>query len=153
VYSGGGIEPDRRLEGPVEGFDPSKFGRSLYARQLFAGFAQRFSLRGDTRPGSAGPDRRFVEPGFVVDAAMIDEFKAFVRGEGVEIDEAAFEADLPFIRAMIRYDIDLALFGVATARRHLFDADPQAQFGLSLFDEAERLTQLFRSRAARANRP
>ena len=153
VYSGGGIEPDRRLEGPVEGFDPSKFGRSLYARQLFAGFAQRFSLRGDTRPGSAGPDRRFVEPDFVVDARMLDEFRAFVRGEGVEIDEAAFEADLPFIRAMIRYDIDLALFGVATARRHLFDADPQAQFGLSLFDEAERLTQLFRSRAARADRP
>ncbi|HEX7087333.1 MAG TPA: S41 family peptidase [Vicinamibacterales bacterium] len=153
VYSGGGIEPDRRLEGPVAGFNPSKFGRSLYARQLFAGFAQRFSLRGDTRPGSTGKDRRFVERDFVVDAAMVSDFKNYVREQGVEIDEAAFEADLPFIRAMIRYDIDLALFGVATARRHLFDADPQAQFALSLFQEAERLTELSRSRAARAGRP
>src|ERR687897_549694 len=33
VYSGGGIEPDRHLEGPIEGFNPTKFGRSLYARQ------------------------------------------------------------------------------------------------------------------------
>jgi len=45
VYAGGGIEPDRRVEGPIEGFNPSKFGRSLYARQLFATFSQRFAQR------------------------------------------------------------------------------------------------------------
>ena len=50
---------------------------------------------------------------------------------------------------MIRYDIDLALFGVSAARRHLLDLDPQAQFALSLFKEAEQLTQLTRSKAAR----
>ena len=53
---------------------------------------------------------------------------------------------------MIRYDIDLALFGVAAARRHLFASDPQAQFALSLFREAEQLTQLSRSRAAAQRR-
>ena len=52
VYGGGGIEPDRRLDGPVEGFNPSRFARTLYARQLFASFAQRFSVDGDTRPGA-----------------------------------------------------------------------------------------------------
>ena len=36
VYSGGGIEPDRRFDGPVEGFNPTPFGRSLFTRQLFA---------------------------------------------------------------------------------------------------------------------
>src|SRR5512134_2617668 len=35
VYSGGGIEPDRHIAGPVEGFNPTRFGRSLYARQMF----------------------------------------------------------------------------------------------------------------------
>ena len=29
VYSGGGIEPDRRFDGPIEGFNPTRFGRSL----------------------------------------------------------------------------------------------------------------------------
>jgi carboxyl-terminal processing protease len=149
VYQGGGIEPDRRLDGPVEGFNPTRFGRTLFARQLFASFAQKFSAVGDTRPGLGGKDRRFVSEDFVVDDKMVDEFKAFAAGLGVKIDEEAFAADREFIRAMIRYDIDVALFGVATARRHLFKADPQAQFALSLFREAEQLTQLARSRAAR----
>ena len=150
VYQGGGIEPDRRLDGPVEGFNPTRFGRALYARQLFASFAQKFSAVGDTRPGLDGKDRRFVGPGFVVDDAMVDEFKAFAAGLGVKIDEKAFAADREFIRAMIRFDIDVALFGIAPARKHLFAADPQAQFAYSLFREAEQLTQLARSKAARA---
>jgi carboxyl-terminal processing protease len=149
VYSGGGIEPDRRLDGPVEGFNPSRFARTLFARQLFSGFAQRFSAVGDTRPGASGKDRKFVSPDFAIDQAMVNDFKAFVTSQGVKIDPEAFEADLSFIRAMIRHDIDLALFGVAAARKHLVEADPQAQFALSLFREAEQLTQLARSKAAR----
>ena len=149
VYSGGGIEPDRRMDGPVEGFNPSRFARSVFARQLFSGFAQRFSAVGDTRPGATGKDRRFVSPDFTVDAAMVNDFKAFVASQGVKVDQEAFEADLTFIKAMIRFDIDVALFGVATARKHLIEADPQAQFALSLFREAEQLTQLARSKAAR----
>jgi hypothetical protein len=33
VYSGGGIEPDKFIAGPVEGFNPTRFGRTLYSRQ------------------------------------------------------------------------------------------------------------------------
>ena len=57
VYSGGGIEPDRRFDGPVQGFNPTKFGRALYARNIFDSFAQRFSRKGDTRIGAALPGR------------------------------------------------------------------------------------------------
>src|SRR5215211_471897 len=35
VYSGGGVEPDKRVSGPVEGFNPTPFGRLLYSRQEF----------------------------------------------------------------------------------------------------------------------
>jgi carboxyl-terminal processing protease len=152
VYGGGGIEPDRRLDGPVEGFNPSRFGRTLYARQVFSAFAQRFSAVGDTRPGATGKDRKFVGSDFTVDAAMMNDFKTFAAAQGVKLDAQAFEADQSFIKAMIRYDIDLALFGVASARRHLVESDPQAQFALSLFREAEQLTQLARSKAARNER-
>jgi carboxyl-terminal processing protease len=150
VYSGGGIEPDRRIEGPVEGFNPSRFGRSLYARQLFGSFAQRFSVEGDTRFATGSADRRTVSRDFVVDDAMVDAFKKHVAAAGVKVDEAAFTAELPFIKAMIRYDIDLALFGVVTARRHLLDGDPQAQLGLSLFGEADQLTRMARSKETQA---
>ena len=40
---------------------------------------------------------------------------------------------------MIRYEINVNLFGVADARRHLIEVDPQATLALGLFPEAERL--------------
>ena len=52
---------------------------------------------------------------------------------------------------MIRFDIDLALFGVSNARRHLLETRPAGPVRLSLFKEAEQLTQLSRAKAARLN--
>ena len=142
VYSGGGIEPDHRIDGPIEGFDPSRLGRLLFARQEFASFAERFSAEGDTRITIESHGRRVVAPDFVVDDALLGEFKEHVRGRGLTIDDEAFTVDTIFIRAMIRYEIDVALFSVADARLNLFHADPQAQRALTLFDEAERLLRL-----------
>jgi carboxyl-terminal processing protease len=146
VYSGGGVEPDKFIPGPVEGFNPTRFGRTLYARQAFANFAQRFSAEGDTRIEPQGKDRRLVKAGFDVDDALVEEFRAYLVEQKIKVDEAAFEKDREFIRAMIRYDIDLALFGVEAARRHLLGNDPQAQFALSQFPEAVKLSQLGRPR-------
>lgn len=139
VYGGGGIEPDHRLEGPIEGFNPSKYGRTLYARQAFASFAQKYSALGDTRIAVTATERRFVPQGFDVDAAMVDAFRDHISAERLPMDAAGFTQDLEFIKAMIRYEIDVNLFGVADARRHLIEADPQARLALGLFPEAERL--------------
>ncbi len=106
---------------------PGRFGRSIYARQLFGSYAQRFSAEGDTRIQGPSKDRRTVGPNFEVDDAMLADFKKHVAASGLAVDEQAFAAELGFIKAMIRYEIDLSLFGVATARRHLIAADPQAQ--------------------------
>jgi carboxyl-terminal processing protease len=151
VYSGGGIDPDHRLEGPVEGFNPGRFARLLYARQAFASFAQKFSAVGDTRIAVGGKGRMFVAKDFTVDQAMLDAFREHLKAERVTIDEAAFAQDLPFITAMIRYEIDLNLWTVEDARRHLITTDPQAQLALRCFDEAERLVQAAKGRASRGN--
>jgi carboxyl-terminal processing protease len=150
VYGGGGIEPDRWIEGPIEGFNPSRFARSIYARQLFATYAQHFTAEGDTRFQAGAKGLRTIGPNFQVDDAMLADFKQQVVASGMKMDEAGFTADLPFIRAMIRYDIDLALFGVANARKHLITVDPQAQLALGLFGDAERLTEIARGRGQRA---
>jgi hypothetical protein len=76
---------------------------------------------------------------------MVNDFRASLQTQKVRIDEAAFKTDEAFIRAMIRYEIDLALFGVEEARRNLIAQDPQAQFALNQFDEARRLTELSRA--------
>jgi carboxyl-terminal processing protease len=142
VYSGGGIEPDRRFDGPVEGFSPTSFGRSLSARQLFAAYAEQFTAEGDTRAGAQGKNRKVVRNGFTVDDAMLQDFKQFVVSRKLPIDEAAWSKDRDFIRSMVRYEIDVVLFSAATARQRLIADDPQAQFALTLFPEAEKLLTL-----------
>ncbi len=151
VYGGGGIEPDHRIEGPVEGFNPSRFGRMLYARQEFANFAQRFSAVGDTRIPGTAKDRKYVTRDFVVDAAMLADFRHQLEASKIKLDEAAFAQDIDFIQAMIRYEIDLNVFNVEEARRNLIAKDPQALLALEQFPEAERLVAAAKARAAKSH--
>jgi carboxyl-terminal processing protease len=144
VYGGGGIEPDHFMAGPIEGFDPTSFGRLLVARQEFATFAEQFLAEGDMRIQVQDVGRRRVSPGFVVDDAMMVEFRAQLESRGVMIDEDAFATDETFILGMLHYEIDLALFSVEEARRNLTAHDPQAQFAITLFPEAERLLSMSR---------
>jgi carboxyl-terminal processing protease len=144
------------MDGPMEGFNPGKFARRLYPG-MFATFAQRFDREGDTRFGAATDQkaRRAITREFVIDDAMIQEFRTFVRSQmkdASQFDEAGFNADIEFIKAMIRYEIDVALFDVATARRHLLEKDPQAQYALTLLPEAESLLRATSSISVKASR-
>jgi carboxyl-terminal processing protease len=145
VYSGGGIEPDRRVAGPVEGFNPTRFGRSLWNSNNggeFGAYATRFDAEGDTRVKQMPVGRKIVKPNFVVDDAMVNEFREQMKSDRIRINEDSFKKDLDFIKAMIRYEIDRALFGVGEARRHLIEVDPQARIALTTFGEATRLSEL-----------
>ncbi|MEW5984482.1 MAG: S41 family peptidase [Acidobacteriota bacterium] len=152
VYGGGGIEPDARLEGPIEGFNPSRFGRTLYARQTFATFAQKFSAVGDTRIAATAHDRKLVPAGFVVGSALLNDYRRHLASERIPVDEASFARDEAFIRAMIRYEIDLNLWGVSEARRRLIADDPQVQLAVGQFAEAERMVRMARARATSGDR-
>jgi carboxyl-terminal processing protease len=142
VYSGGGIEPDKHLTGPVEGFNPGRFGRLLYGRGAFEAYAVKYMAEGDTRVEQQATGRNRVSPNFVVTDAIVDDFRDFLKSERFIVEDAAFSSDLPFIRAMIRFRIDEAVFNMAEARRHLLAVDPQAQLALSSFGEAEKLLGL-----------
>ena len=89
---------------------------------------------------------------FDVTPAMMAEFKEYVQKARVKWDEAAWQKDQEFIRAMIRYEIDLDLFGVAAARKNLSQRDPQLQFALGLFPEAQQLLNLSKTSTTRAAR-
>jgi len=142
VYSGGGIEPDKHLAGPTEGFNPTPFGRMLQGRAAFENYAVKFMVEGDGRISQESSGRRTVRRGFEVDDAMIAEFRDQLKADRIRIDEAAFEKDLVFIKSMIRYRIDEVLFGIAEARRRLINVDPQAQLALTMLPEAEKLKGL-----------
>jgi carboxyl-terminal processing protease len=145
VYSGGGIEPDKRIAGPVEGFNPGRFGRMLYSRKVFEKYAQKYTAEGDTRVAQTATGRTIVKPNFVVDDAMVADLREQLKADKIKIDEEAFKKDETFIRSMIRFHIDEVVFGIAEAQRHLLSTDPQAQVALSMFGEAVKLTELSRT--------
>ena len=115
----------------------------LYARQEFENFAQKFTAEGDTRiaqavdrprDGEAELRRRRCDDGGLPGAAR--------RPTRSRSTKTAFKKDIDFIRAMIRFRIDEAVFGIADARRHLIAVDPQAQVALTEFGEAQKLLEL-----------
>jgi hypothetical protein len=144
---------DRHFDGPTEGFNSTRFGRTLFARNLFDTFAQRFTRAGDRRitADPTGALRELTED-FRVTDAMIVEFKEHVQKSRLRIDEAAWIQDQPFIRAMIRFEIDVDLFGVAIARKNLSMQDPQLQHALTLFPEAAALMRLSAAPGRQAQR-
>jgi carboxyl-terminal processing protease len=146
VYSGGGIDPDKFFSGPVQGFSPTRFGRSLVARAAFANFGENFVAEGDTRMGGVSDGKARLARGFTVTDAMVADFKKSLQKEKVKVDEAAFQKDIDFITAMIHYEIDVALFGISEAQKNLLAKDPQAQFALTQFPDAVKLTELARNR-------
>jgi hypothetical protein len=137
------------MAGPIEGFSPTRFGRLLYARQIFAQFADQYTAEGDTRLAAANKGKKVIARGFEVTDEMLASFRKLLESQKVNIDEAALKQDVDFIRAMIHYDIDVALFGIEEARRNLVAKDPQAQFALRQFAEAERLNTLGKVKTAR----
>ena len=112
--------------------------------------AQKFDAAGDKRISGPSTGRVTMAPNFVVDDAMIADFLEHLKTQRVKIDDAAFAKDREFVRAMIRYRIDEALFGKSEALRRMVPVDPQAQLGLTMFDEAEKLKGLSK-RPTRAN--
>jgi carboxyl-terminal processing protease len=151
VYAGGGIEPDKRVAGPLEGFNPGRFGRMLVARGEFANYAQKYAAEGDMRITQASTNRKLVKRNFVVDEPMVADFREQMKSDKVKTDEDAFSKDSEFIKAMIRFEIDNAVFGIADARRHLIGVDPQAQAALTMFGEAQKLTELSKNSKVKAN--
>ena len=150
VYSGGGIEPDKYFVGAsYEGFNPTRFGRLIFARQEFANFADQYVAEGDTRLSAANKGKKPIARGFTVSDAMLKEFRDFLTTRKVTIDEESFAKDVTFIRAMIHFEIDRSLFGMDEARKNLIKVDPQAQFALEQFGEAENLLALASTHAAK----
>jgi carboxyl-terminal processing protease len=156
VYSGGGIEPDRRFDAPTEGFNPGRFARTISGRGLFDVYARRFTRQGDTRIAqpTTGP-RHEVAANYQVTDDMLNEFKQLVQQTPMRFDEAGWQKDRPYIAAMIQKEIDLDLFGAAKAYERLAKQDPQLQFAMNYFGEATTLLNNGKNstatRAARLN--
>ncbi len=80
---------------------------------------------------------------------MVADFKKFAAdGKRSRSTKRPSQKDLDFIKAMIHYEIDVALFGICEAQKNLIAKDPQAQFALAQFADAVKLTELAKNRTA-----
>src|SRR4029453_3093606 len=91
---------------------PGNFARQTYARGAFANFADQYLAEGDTRFSAANQNKKRIAKGFAVSDEMLKDFRDQLATQRIVIDEEALKGDLPFIKTMIHYEIDLALFGV-----------------------------------------
>ena len=132
------VRPDPVRQGPERPRIVRRLRGEVHGGRRHAGYAAV------DRPqdGQAQLRRRRRDGGGLPRAAETDR---------VRIDEDAFKKDLEFIKAMIRFEIDRALFGVAEARRHLIEVDPQARVAITMFGEAQRLSDLSRAPAKAAH--
>ena len=139
----------RRRRSSAFSSKPSTVAKLLAARQEFANFADQFRAEGDTRFSDANKNKKPIARGFAVDDKMLADFKATLTTRKVKIDEESFAKDDAFIRAMIHFEIDRTLFNMEEARRNLIAKDPQAQFALAQFPEAEHLIQVAATKSTR----
>jgi hypothetical protein len=117
---------------------------------MFSNFAERFTRRGDTRVKDApSKPARELTPDWQLTEALVAEFKQFLVDSKVVIDEAAWKKDQNFIRAILRFEIDTDLFGVSPAWQNFVKQDPQLQFAVGLFPEAQSLLEVSRQNGFR----
>ncbi|MDH4197564.1 MAG: S41 family peptidase [Candidatus Aminicenantes bacterium] len=146
VLGQGGITPDYEVKETMKPLT----GRLLlggafftYARKLVrhqTGLTDRFVFPADLKAGGAAPasGRVVVDKTFVVDAAVLNDFRAYVRGLKIEFDEAAFAEAEPEIRHELEREIFGVLWGAEAGMKAYRRTDPAVRKALEVMPEAVR---------------
>ena len=146
VLGQGGITPDYEVKETLKPLT----GRLLlggafftYARKLVrhqTGLTDRFVFPDDLKASGARPaaGRVVVDKAFVVDAAVLNDFRAYVRGLKVEFDDAAFAEAEGEVRHELEREIYSVLWGAEAGMRAYRKSDPVVRKALEVMPEAVR---------------
>jgi hypothetical protein len=83
-----------------------------------------------------------VKPGYSLTKADVDDFRAFLGQQKIEVDDAEWAKSLESIRTQLLYEIVNAQLGLQEGFKVLNDQDPQVQAALQLWDRATRRSLL-----------
>jgi carboxyl-terminal processing protease len=130
VYGGGGITPDEKVNGGL--FAPENFNRfqtSLLQHYVFvisgAGSFSKHYLATHT----VGRD-------FVVDDAILQQFKDFLKANQVDYSDAEFTASLDWIKSNIKAELFTSQFGQLEGLKVRAQADPEIAKATTFLPEA-----------------
>ena len=125
VYGGGGITPDEKLPDVKD----NAFQIALLQHYAFFDFTKHY-LAGHT-----------VSRDLVVDDALLQQFKAFLKTQKVETTDADFAANVDWVKSNIKAELFTSQFGQATGLQVRAESDPQIQKALTFMPEAQALEE------------
>jgi carboxyl-terminal processing protease len=125
VYGGGGITPDEKIDVP----ELNHFQTSLLAHYVF-----NISGVGNfTKHYLASHE---VARDLVVDDALVQQFKDFLKANQVEYTDADIAANLDWIKSSIKAELFTSQFGQAEGLRARAESDPEINKAVTYMPEA-----------------
>jgi carboxyl-terminal processing protease len=123
VYGGGGITPDEK----IEPYKSNGFQDSLYQHYAFFDFSKHF-LANHT-----------VTKDFVVDDAVLQQFKEFLKANQIEFTDADINGVADWVKASIKSELFTSQFGQMEGLKVRAAWDPQIAKAITFLPEAQTL--------------
>ncbi len=133
VFGGGGITPDV----VVSQSKPNAFQQLLLRRVIF--YPYRGSVGSFTTNFMAS--RPTVTKDFIVDGAVLTQFRRVLEKEKVEYTEADISANLEWISRQIKKEVYLSALGLSEGYQIELEADPQVLKAIESIPQARALYQ------------
>ncbi|MBN1349733.1 S41 family peptidase [candidate division KSB1 bacterium] len=134
VYGGGGIQPDVTIKGK----SITPFTSKLLSKRMFFEFGSRYaSKHRDLARNFYKFKRRFL-----VDKAVLDEFRSFISAADITIEEEALLKDYDSVCTLLKSEIARNLWDSQKYYEIYINNDQQVQQALKLFPEAAQLAGL-----------
>jgi len=123
VYGGGGITPDEKLAEVKD----IPFEDTLLQHYAFFNFTKHY-LSNHT-----------ITRELVVDDALMQQFKDFLKSEKIEYTDADLAANIDWVKSSIKAELFTTQFGLTTGLQVRVESDPQISKALTYMPEAQAL--------------
>ena len=123
VYGGGGITPDEK----IAEVKSNRFQDSLYEHYAFFNFSKHY-LASHT-----------VTKDFVVDDAVMQQFKDFLKANHIDYTDQDVAAVLDWVKEGIKAELFTSQFGASEGLKVRADWDPQIMKAITFLPEAQTL--------------
>lgn len=123
VYGGGGITPDVKIDTPKS----NHFEDTLLQHYAFFNFSKHYLAT------------RTVSKDFVVDEAVMNEFKQFLTANNIEYTDSDLNGVMDWVKASIKAELFTSQFGQLEGLKVRADWDPMINKGLTLLPQAQAL--------------
>ena len=125
VYGGGGITPDEKIDVP----DLNRFQASLFQHYVFV----PAGVGGFTKSYIA---THTVAKDFVVDDAVLKQFKEYLKAHQVDATDADIAGVLDWVKCNIKAELFTSQFGQLEGLKVRYQADPEITKAITFMPEA-----------------